>query len=245
MSQTIYKMAGKRDPFARIPHTMLDDPAISWRSKGILAYLCGKPDGWKTRATDIRKRGKEGERAVWTALRELRKAGYAELSALRVDGKIREWVWKVADSPIFKSPDGRNEDVGNVDVQNAHHSKKDFNKHHFRKNKSKETKETTPPEIAKVFKAIWTPISGTKEEQLARIEPPTDFPSEYEFDEFIEAEGLDHIAMGKRGDLYADLCDKKWHHWKERRWRPVRDWQAYVRALDTKMAEATECRGRF
>ncbi len=104
----------------------------------------------------------------------------------------------------------------------------------------KKSEETASIEAApKVFKAQWKPIQGTKKEQLSHIEPPLDYPSEKEFDAWVEEEGLENLIDGKRHDLYETLCDRKWHHWDGRRWRLIRDWEKYVRALETKINDAT------
>ncbi len=104
----------------------------------------------------------------------------------------------------------------------------------------KKTKETASVEAAsKVFEAKWKPVRGTKEEQLAAIEPPMNFYSETEFDNLLEEEGMDHLGMGKHFDLYRELCLKKWHHWDGRRWRPIRDVVKYLRGLETKIETAT------
>lgn len=108
----------------------------------------------------------------------------------------------------------------------------------------RESKETSPVGDAGVFpeiEAIWKPISSSKAQQLKGIRTPRGIPSERQFEEFIADEGLDHIGMGKGGDLYARLSDQKWHHWAFKRvWRPINDWRAYVRALDAKMERATK-----
>ncbi|MGW0899582.1 hypothetical protein ACWD0G_21800 [Streptomyces goshikiensis] len=59
-----------------LPTATLEDAHLSFRARGILAYLLAKPDTWKVAADRISKAGKEGVEAVRTALRELRDAGY-------------------------------------------------------------------------------------------------------------------------------------------------------------------------
>jgi len=100
-------------------------------------------------------------------------------------------------------------------------------------------------ELGPEIPAEWKPVKGTKAQQLARIEVPDEYPTESEFDEFIADEQLDEIGMGKRADLYGDICRNKWHQWDGRRWRKVRDWEKWIRALNTKMEKATENGGRF
>jgi hypothetical protein len=127
--ETIITLAKRHDPFARVPKTLLDDPALSWSAKGILAYLIGKPSGWKLRVNDIINHGTDRKHCVRNALNELRDAGYADYVQLRVNGRLAEGVWKVSDSPIF-SPRSGFQDAGNQDTENQHHSKKDSTKIH-------------------------------------------------------------------------------------------------------------------
>jgi hypothetical protein len=102
---------------------------------------------------------------------------------------------------------------------------------------SKETKET--PAFAAVvclkseeIPAESKPDTRTKNAKLAALKVP-DFPSEREFDAFVSDEFLDNIGT-YRGNLYADLCARKWHEWDEQlaKWIPIRDWKSYVTALD-------------
>jgi len=237
-------MAGRQDPFARIPHTLLEDERLSWKAKGICAYLCGKPDGWKMRVTDLVRNGTDGKAAIRAALNELREFGYAEYIQPRaVKGVFSEGVWKISDTAIFRRESPRTDfrDTDKPDADNRHLSKKEVSKKHLSKNQSKESEETSPVGDAAVseYSAVWKPISESKKVLLRRIQPPSNYPSEREFNDFIEDECFDHIAMGKRGDLYSDLCNNKWHHWGARRWIPIRDWRAYVRALEEKMEAAT------
>ncbi len=127
MSDTkIIIMAEERDPFARISKKLLDNPKISLRTKGLLAYLIGKPPGWKLRISDLRKHNTDGERSIRAGLKEAREHGHAQLIPVRIGGRIREWVWKISGSPIFL--DVRFQHLENVDVQNAHPNKNDCSK---------------------------------------------------------------------------------------------------------------------
>lgn len=108
---------------------------------------------------------------------------------------------------------------------------------------SKETKETSfasradASVVSSEIPATWIPDERTKAQKLASVRPPRNYPTEREFDEFLETEQLDEI-MSKRCDTYHLLCVNKWHHWTGRKWIRVRDWKAYVAALDVKMTDA-------
>lgn len=102
MSQhNIILMSKREDPFARVPKSTLNDPRLSWRAKGVLSYLLGKPTGWKVRPTDLQQKSTDGSTAIRSALLELRRAGYAKLErVVGGGGKVSEWIWRVSDSHI-------------------------------------------------------------------------------------------------------------------------------------------------
>jgi len=102
MNTTIKRTHQRKDPFARVPKDLLDIPELSWKAKGILAYLLGKPPHWKIRVVDLERRSKEGKSAVRTALLEIRAVGIALLQAVRSDqGTVVEWELLLADAPIY------------------------------------------------------------------------------------------------------------------------------------------------
>jgi hypothetical protein len=240
MGTNIIITAKSNAPFARVTKSMLDDPNISWQAKGILSYLLGKPEEWKLRVRDLANRARNGETAIRTALKELREFGYAKLTPVRDErGKIVEWNWRVSDAPIFRDepPDG---DFPQVEI--AHPNKNYSTKNELTEEDSRRQTFSRKPDwgegSCKVFAPTWKPRNDTKEEQLATICPPNDYPSEKEFDDFLTYHELDHI-MDKRPDLYWLLCTRKWHHWNGKRWRPIKDWEAYVLAFNEKIDEAT------
>lgn len=83
------------------------------------------------------------------------------------------------------------------------------------------------------FPPLWKPISGTKEQKLAKIKTPPDYPSELEFNTFLENEDENDIIYTYRSDLYWQLANAKWHQWQEhlQKWVPIRNWKKYVLGL--------------
>ncbi|MGA4847073.1 hypothetical protein ACOBQB_12720 [Streptomyces sp. G5(2025)] len=47
-----------------LPTATLEDSRLSFRARGIRAFLVAKPDDWQVRAESIAKMGKEGRDAV-------------------------------------------------------------------------------------------------------------------------------------------------------------------------------------
>jgi hypothetical protein len=229
------------DPFARVTKSMLDDPELSWQAKGILAYLLGKPQNWKLRVRDLSNHARNGESSIRSALNELRRCGYAELISNRDKrGRVTEWIWRIGDSPVFKRHD--------PDGVFPHLEKRPSNKNDLTKKQSKASLKPSPTpgkagsgcegeESGEEIQATWKPTSRTKQQQLRRIAPPNGYPSEDDFQDFLEYQGLDNI-IEYRPELYEKLCRDKWHQWKDRHWKRIRDWQAYVVALNETIDQA-------
>ena len=56
--------------------TPLRDPRLSWKAKGIAAYLLSKPPGWQIWTGDLIRRSTDGYAAVLAGLKELEAYGY-------------------------------------------------------------------------------------------------------------------------------------------------------------------------
>jgi hypothetical protein len=98
------------DNFAQIHNAALADGRLSYKARGILAYLLSRPPGWKTSAERLAQTGVDGERAVKSGLKELETHGY--LIRTRTHGEDGKWVHTqvITDQPEStigaKQPDG-------------------------------------------------------------------------------------------------------------------------------------------
>lgn len=67
------------DRFAMIANEALENADLTWRARGVLAYLLSRPEGWSTsaeRLAAMSPKGKEGRDAMRAVLNELEAAGY-------------------------------------------------------------------------------------------------------------------------------------------------------------------------
>ena len=69
-------------PYAQIANDLLEDPSLSLKAKGLMAYLLSRSDKWEVYQAQLETIGPDGEHAVRTALQELRNAGYVERNRL-------------------------------------------------------------------------------------------------------------------------------------------------------------------
>lgn len=74
------------DNFAQIHNAALADGRLSFKARGILAFLLSRPPGWKTSAERLAKSGTDGERAVKSGLKELESLGYLKRTRTHADG---------------------------------------------------------------------------------------------------------------------------------------------------------------
>ena len=62
--------------FGVTPNELLNRSDLSFKAKGLYAYLQSKPDGWKFSKERIEKQGKDGRDSIETGLQELERKGY-------------------------------------------------------------------------------------------------------------------------------------------------------------------------
>lgn len=76
---------GKRRQYVSLDSRSVNDSSLSFRARGVHAWLLEKPDDWTVRAESIAAHGSEGRDAIRSALRELEAAGYIERRKFRSD----------------------------------------------------------------------------------------------------------------------------------------------------------------
>ena len=148
MSKNIIRVEKNADnPYVMMNKLFLSDTRLSWKAKGLLSYLLSKPDNWKIIIESLIKESTDGERAVRSALNELKEFNYIQRYPVFKDKVIDHWESIVYEQPyegekiksislseneeeqvnlIENTPQTvktpllvRNVDVGNVDVGNA------------------------------------------------------------------------------------------------------------------------------
>lgn len=97
----------RETPYAIIDKTGLNDKRLSFKARGILAYLLTKPDDWKVMVQELINSSPEGRTAIYSGLKELEKHGYMKKRALRGDdGKFTGWDYDVIEKPSIKPDSG-------------------------------------------------------------------------------------------------------------------------------------------
>ena len=101
-SSEIIRVKRLPSSFVQMHKGFLEDPHLSYKAKGILAYLLTKPDGWIVMVADIIKHGKDGKESTYNGLKELQTHGYYKRKQIRNDkGQIAYWESIICEVPIW------------------------------------------------------------------------------------------------------------------------------------------------
>ena len=97
---TIIRAPRPANNFTIIKNEIVRDTKVSYRARGLLAYLLSQPDHWRTNSDRLTYPGTEGRDAIRSALKELSDVGYVVLvKRQRANGTwLTEWL--VYDEPI-------------------------------------------------------------------------------------------------------------------------------------------------
>lgn len=97
----ILKIKKRENPYVQVDKSIIDNPKITWKAKGILIYLLARPDDWEVYPADIVKHATDGRDAVYSGLNELIGAGYIVRNNARSEGgKYAGKVYEVREIPV-------------------------------------------------------------------------------------------------------------------------------------------------
>lgn len=125
--QTIFRVHKEPGDYFQMHKNIVNNPEISYKAKGIMAYLLSKPNDWTVYFSDIVKRSTEGKAAVLSGVQELEQAGYIErVQKKGEDGKFLPVEWHVYEQPFTanrfsgngKPATGKSDTTNNNSIKN-------------------------------------------------------------------------------------------------------------------------------
>jgi hypothetical protein len=90
----------RRAKYLTMDRRAVNDSRLSFRARGVLAWLLDKPDGWRAAADQIANGAPEGRDAIRTVLRELEECGYL----VRRKHRSSTGTW-ATEHVLFEHPD--------------------------------------------------------------------------------------------------------------------------------------------
>ena len=87
----IVRVQKHENPYVIIDKTILEDDRLTFKARGLAAYLLGKPDDWSISERHLVKCGPDGAAAIRSGLKELEEAGYLKRNRRRTDDGKFSW----------------------------------------------------------------------------------------------------------------------------------------------------------
>lgn len=112
-----------------IPNDVLNSSRISFKAKGLFAFIQSKPDGWDFSAERISNQTNEGLTSVRTGLKELEKEGYLIRRKMHNQYGFFEIEYLLTENPFVENPTSVNPTLDNPTSENhINNSNKDYSK---------------------------------------------------------------------------------------------------------------------
>lgn len=105
--------------YTTINNTGLKDTRLSWKAKGILAYILTLPDDWIFYMEEVTKHSKDGIASLKAGMKELKECGYVKRFPIKgEDGKISKWEMIIYEVPQVENQLVEKPPVDNLPVEN-------------------------------------------------------------------------------------------------------------------------------
>ncbi|MFI6359740.1 hypothetical protein ACIBJF_45875 [Streptomyces sp. NPDC050743] len=92
------------DQFTQVANGLFRDSRLSFKAKGLFGLISTHRDGWRMTVTDLARRGRDGEAAVKSGLKELEKHGFLLRERERhPDGTLGAAAYVITDLPGLRS----------------------------------------------------------------------------------------------------------------------------------------------
>ena len=91
INKTEFIRVEKTKNYTVIHNQFLRRKDLSWKAKGILAYVLSLPDDWTINLKEVMTHATEGERAFRSGWKELEDKGYVHREPVREGNRIKYW----------------------------------------------------------------------------------------------------------------------------------------------------------
>lgn len=89
----------KTKNYTTISNVALKDKKLSWKAKGLFAYMMTNIDEWEFHVSELENHSTDGISATRSAVNELIDEGYLNRDIIREEGKIAEHSYTLYETP--------------------------------------------------------------------------------------------------------------------------------------------------
>lgn len=198
----------KNSNYVVMNRTALNDKRLSWKAKGIMAYLLSMPDDWVFYMEELQSHSTDGKASFQSGFKELKDCGYVERRPVREGQRIKEWETIVHEIPInplqTDFQEVENQEVGFQEVENQPLLSTDINQV---LNKPNTETTATTDRSREVFNAVQQNIRFNL--SPIEIETVDYWLKDYPYELILEA--IKRAALSNKTNLrYVESILKDW-----------------------------------
>lgn len=104
-NRTKVHRVSKSSNFSVIHNEVLRRKDLSWKAKGIMAYVLSLPDDWVIYLEELERNSTDGKASFRSGWNELKERGYVERKPIRDKGKIIAWQTIINENVGIKGAD--------------------------------------------------------------------------------------------------------------------------------------------
>lgn len=127
----VIRVQKRPSSFVMLDKSFLEDTRLSYKAKGILAYLLSKPNNWKMIVGNLMNYSTDGKASVYAGLKELKECGYYEKIPIRNEQgtRITRWESTVYEIPLSLLTDFQ--EIENLDIENQFIENREHNNNYY------------------------------------------------------------------------------------------------------------------
>jgi len=138
--------------FGAAPNQLLNNPDVSFRAKGLYAFINSKPQDWDFSVESIANQNKEGKDSIRVAIKELEANGYLVRQKFKDSLGQFHTEYLLIENPTAENPTAGNTDGGKpIQSYKKESTKKELTK------RIKEIKDFTRVSIASLIRSTLMP----------------------------------------------------------------------------------------
>jgi len=124
MAETYFIRHSKQRDYTVMNNTFLRDDKLSWKAKGLFAYILSLPEDWKIYLNELQTHATDGETSLRSAIKELTDNGYIVQKRLKDDkGRWASYAYQIIENPLVENLNVENLDMENQVLLNTNNTK--------------------------------------------------------------------------------------------------------------------------
>lgn len=143
----------RKSNFTVIDNTVLQDTELTFKAKGLFAYLWSQSDEWNFYETEVVKHSKDGISSLRSGIHELEERGYLQRKRIRVKGKLKDSMWILSETPNLENLSLENLNLENSTLINTNSNNTNLNKDNRSTDKSVD--RVSEKQLDEDFNKLW------------------------------------------------------------------------------------------